>query len=530
MATAITATENAVQLIPLNRIVPSPTNPRKTFNPDSLADLADSIREKGVLQPILVRKVGQELELVAGERRWLAAGIAGLREIPAIVRELDDRAALEIQVIENLQREDLSVLEEAEGYRRLVDEHAYTVEQLAEKLGKSKAYLYGRLKLTELPEKAKIALADGSLPASTAQLIARIPNAQLREKATKALYNDWAKEFQSYRDAKRVIERDFMVELKGAPFNRKDAQLLPGAGACDSCPKMTGNNRDLYPEGRADVCTDPGCFRQKIEAHQKRQLEKAEKKGLKVLTPQQSAKLFDYFDQLRWDVRDQWIELSEKCEADGQAQTYKQLLGDSITPTVATDGKGKLHYLAPRDEVVKILEDERGIKLDGRKVADSSWQKEQRERERQREIRLKAAEAARKQAHVKLHKLIWPDTHADWLRLLRISIPLLLDLDDLFGGLEVVLKDRGIENELGETAVELCEPLFESASAEEMIATVVEVQIADALEGWARFDSEVSTRRAAALLECLGLDLTQLEAEAKAALAPAKKGKGRKAA
>src|SRR5262245_32877567 len=159
-----------LQMIPISQIAPSPTNPRKYFDPAKLQELADSIQEHGLAQPILVRLNPEHTdpfyELVAGERRWRAAKIAGLEEIEAKVRDLDDKAVLEIQFIENLQRTDLSAVEEAEGYKRLLDEHGYTADSLAGKLGKSKSYVYARLKLINLPEQALEALAKGDLPAT----------------------------------------------------------------------------------------------------------------------------------------------------------------------------------------------------------------------------------------------------------------------------------------------------------------------------------------------------------------------------
>ena len=131
-----------IRHVPVDRIEPNPENPRLVFEESALEELAASIREHGVLQPILVRPRGRDdYQLVAGERRWRAARRAGLETVPALVEELDDDAALEIAVIENLQREDLSPLEEAAMYDRMVTEHGYSIRKLAQKLGKDKGYL-----------------------------------------------------------------------------------------------------------------------------------------------------------------------------------------------------------------------------------------------------------------------------------------------------------------------------------------------------------------------------------------------------
>ncbi len=145
-----------VRIIDVERIVPNPEQPRIAFDEDSLAELAASIREHGVLQPILVRPLdGGEFQLIAGERRWRASKAAGLATIPALVEEIDDDTALEISIIENLQREDLSPLDEASMYDRMVKGHGYSVRKLAQKLGKDKGYLENRLRLADAPEEIR---------------------------------------------------------------------------------------------------------------------------------------------------------------------------------------------------------------------------------------------------------------------------------------------------------------------------------------------------------------------------------------
>jgi ParB/RepB/Spo0J family partition protein len=145
-----------VRHVPVERIEPNPENPRLLFEESALEELASSIREHGVLQPILVRPAGRDqYQLVAGERRWRAAIKAGLATVPALVEELDDDAALEIAVIENLQREDLSPLEEATMYDKMVKDHGYSIRKLAQKLGKDKGYLENRLRLADAPEEIR---------------------------------------------------------------------------------------------------------------------------------------------------------------------------------------------------------------------------------------------------------------------------------------------------------------------------------------------------------------------------------------
>ena len=145
-----------IKSIALDRIEPNPNQPRTNFDPDALHELANSIREHGVLQPILVRPLGENrYQLVAGERRWRASKEAGQPTIQALVEEIDDDTALEIAIIENLQREDLSPLEEATMYDRMIHEHGYSIRKLADKLGKDKGYLENRLRLADAPEEIR---------------------------------------------------------------------------------------------------------------------------------------------------------------------------------------------------------------------------------------------------------------------------------------------------------------------------------------------------------------------------------------
>jgi ParB/RepB/Spo0J family partition protein len=145
-----------VRIVPLDHIEANPQQPRLAFDQETLDELAASIREHGVLQPILVRPVGPNTyQLIAGERRWRASKLAGLDSIPALIEEIDDDTALEISIIENLQREDISPLDEAAMYDRMVREHGYSIRKLADKLGKDKGYLENRLRLADAPEEIR---------------------------------------------------------------------------------------------------------------------------------------------------------------------------------------------------------------------------------------------------------------------------------------------------------------------------------------------------------------------------------------
>ena len=145
------ATQAQMREVPVAKILPNPAQPRLSYDEDSLTELANSIREHGVLQPILVRPSGSKFELIAGERRWRASGMAGRESIPAIVVEFDEQTALEVSIIENLQREDVSPLEEAAMFRKMTETFGYSVRQLAHKVGKDKGYVENRLRLSDAP-------------------------------------------------------------------------------------------------------------------------------------------------------------------------------------------------------------------------------------------------------------------------------------------------------------------------------------------------------------------------------------------
>jgi ParB family chromosome partitioning protein len=162
------------KMVPIELVHPGPFQPRHNFDDEQLQSLAESIRANGILQPILVRRHPQTpnaFEIVAGERRWRAAQIAQLHEVPVLIRELGDREALELAIVENVQRQDLSPLEEADGYRRLLEEFGNTQEDLAKHVGKSRSHIANTLRLLNLPEGVKILLEQGKLTAGHARAL-----------------------------------------------------------------------------------------------------------------------------------------------------------------------------------------------------------------------------------------------------------------------------------------------------------------------------------------------------------------------
>ena len=168
-------------ILALDRIQPNPTQPRQRFAQDSLDELVASVREKGVLQPLMVRKTGDTYQIIAGERRYRAAKAAGLKEVPVILRDIDDRETLEIALIENLQRQDLNIVEEAEGYQQLASKYALTQELIAQRVGKSRASVANALRILGLPPKVRAWLTDGSLSAGHAKVLLGLPTPARQE-------------------------------------------------------------------------------------------------------------------------------------------------------------------------------------------------------------------------------------------------------------------------------------------------------------------------------------------------------------
>ncbi|MEO7579938.1 MAG: ParB/RepB/Spo0J family partition protein [Massilia sp.] len=292
------------QITEMHRIRKSPDN-RKRFAELALQELAASIKQMGVAQPILIRPVTptadapEDYEIVAGERRYRASLIAGMATIPAMIRKLSDLQAAKIRILENLQREDPHPLEEAEGYQLLMQKHGYNADQLADEVSKSRSYIYGRLKFCSLSTAVREQFLDDKISASIALLIARIPVPSLQARALKEVLipDHYTEEPLSYRAAAAHIQKRYMLDLTSAIFAPGDAKLIATAGACSKCPKRTGNQPEIFADvSSADVCTDPDCFSEKRAAHFDKLLALADKKGIPVLEDKE----LDRFNGDRW--------------------------------------------------------------------------------------------------------------------------------------------------------------------------------------------------------------------------------------
>jgi ParB family chromosome partitioning protein len=280
----MSANPNAVpeyRNLPITVLVESATNPRRRFNEERLQELAASFQSQGILAPLLVRELEEnKYEVIAGARRLRAAKLAALDTVPVRVVELSDAAAIESQCIENLQREDIHPLEEALGFRALLQlqDPGYSPAVIAARCGKSEAYIQGRIKLTELiPPIAEAFLAD-RIGVGHALLIAKLPAAQQQSAFAAAFRSMWTSDGNQQilipvRELAAWIESNILLELASAPFSKQDETLVAEAGACTTCPKCTGFNTLLFSDVRKDSCTDPVCFRAKLDAHVAQTLE-----------------------------------------------------------------------------------------------------------------------------------------------------------------------------------------------------------------------------------------------------------------
>jgi ParB family transcriptional regulator, chromosome partitioning protein len=279
MTTIDTTAATEYRDLPLAMLTESTTNPRRTFEEAALEELAETIRSQGVLSPLLVRPMNEHgFEIVFGARRYRAAQMVGSETVPVRIKHMTDAEVLEAQLIENLVRRDVHPMEEAQGFKALLDleEPKYSIEQISARTGKSPVYVATRLKLVDLAPAAVEAFYREEIGVGHALLLAKLPAAK-QEDALKACFReDWSA--GSDRKAKRIllpvrnlqywIEQNVLLILKDAPFDKRDVHLVTIAGSCVDCPKRTGYNKLLFSDlGKQDACTDETCYQAKVNAH-----------------------------------------------------------------------------------------------------------------------------------------------------------------------------------------------------------------------------------------------------------------------
>ncbi len=236
--------KNGVLKLPIESIQRDSLQPRRHFDEEKLRELTESIKAQGLLQPILVRKEGTGYRLIAGERRWRASQAAGLHEIPAIVREVSEGQAFELALVENLQRADLNPMEEADGYRRLVEEFGLTQEQVSQRVGKERSTVANALRLLGLPDEVKTMVAEGSLSAGHARALLGLPRMpELVEVA-----NQVAAKRLSVRDTEKLVQQ--AKATKGGKDSGKPAKQSPQVKALtEELQRLLGTKVRIVEKG-----------------------------------------------------------------------------------------------------------------------------------------------------------------------------------------------------------------------------------------------------------------------------------------
>jgi ParB/RepB/Spo0J family partition protein len=414
---------------------------RARFDPAALERMTESVRSVGVLEPILVRPRGDvrgpAYELVAGERRYLAAKAAGLDHVPTTIRDLSDLQVIEVQLIENLQREDVGALEEALGYQQLMQSHDYTAEDIAARIGKSRSYVYTRTQLLRLDEQAREALETGAIDASKALLLARIRAPKIQKKALQLLLDNAG--HYSHRELLRRLREKFMLPLADAPFDLGDGGLLPEAGPCTACPHNSANDPELQADLDASVsryggfdagahaCTDVDCHARKLKAHTTRLVARAQQGEITLLRGDDAKKVFP----TTWETVG-YVALDAECEealppepeetgddakdqaawdawAEQKPPTYRELIAGEV-PTVLVEHptKGTLIEMVPAREAQRVLK-AKGIEIDvqleprsNAKDPVKDWAEENRKRQE------------REQAEREWRAAVMREIHARW--------------------------------------------------------------------------------------------------------------------
>lgn len=250
--TVLPAKDSAFQLIPIAQIAPNADQPRKKFNTETIEELAGSIREKGVLQPIIVKKKKDgRFEIVCGERRFRAAALCGLTEVPAIIKDVADEDFLEWALIENIQREDLNPIEEAEAYQRLVEERMISQEEVAKRVGKNRVTVTNTLRLLRLPEEVKIYLVDGRLSSGHARALLGLLSPEHQRQMAKRILE----ENLSVRQVEAIVNRSNAHKRKAKSARHLSAEIV------DLETRLThylGTQAKIYPrknqkEGRLEI-------------------------------------------------------------------------------------------------------------------------------------------------------------------------------------------------------------------------------------------------------------------------------------
>ena len=401
---------------------------RKSFDKKELGELVESIRRHGVLQPIVVRDISEgnsepKFELIAGERRLLASIAAETGTIPANVVVANDEQVIEIQLTENLQREGLHPMQEAEGYDELINKHGRAIDEIHEAVGKSKSYVYKRMRLLDMCKKGREAFYKNEITVAQALLVARIPDSKMQETCIEELTSDW-NDLRTLKDLREHIQDEFMLDISKAPFKPGDAELVPAAGSCLKCPKLTGNQAELFDDIKGKrLCIDPECFKSKKVAHGQHLIKAAKTEGKPVLQGPQLKKVAPYgldSSSLKGFKNLDQSNYEGKHTKSGY-QTNREILKNDLTGidvTVAIDKEGNVAELVPDAVINKALNQGKKTTTKAGPNEVSQATKNKRENAFRRELYARIREKIEEPSWLELASTIVDRLEHDYLKVL----------------------------------------------------------------------------------------------------------------
>lgn len=520
------AIDTTEQVINANvaELVLSPINYRtKLGPPEKFKQLCESVAAKGVLQPITIRpaKAGKGHEVVFGNRRFAAAQKAGLKTILAVVRDIPDAEVLELQVIENAEREDPSPLEEARAFDRLVKDHGRTVQQIAERINRPATYVAQRLKLLTLAPTVLAALDEEKITLAVAMLIARVPSAKLQQEALDAIddgrdYNGMPMKADEVR---KLLEEQYLLRLDQAPFDTTDAKLVPKAGACTACPKTTGNQRQLFPDVKSpDLCTDPVCHRSKLDALWKIRVKEAEKGGPPVIDGKDGRQAVNESyggTYVRLD-HEEWVGKDYD-----KKKTVREIVAKANPPVFLArdDETGEIVQAIRRADLTKVLD--KGKKETAAASADDSYAARQRREKAKTKLRREAIQRA---VAIAIEKATQSPSMSVLELVVRAYAGEIWDETQ-----RAILAGRGIDDKKGDVRTKIRKLVRDCAATEgDLLGLGLEL----ALRAGAPWHGPNGSREDSTLwsdaLKLAGVDFPKLERQVAEEAKAAKKGKGKK--
>lgn len=510
---------DTIQLIPVDKIDPSPFNARKEFPKEYLAELGASIARDGQQQPGKVRSMpGGRFQLVFGECRWRGAKLAGVAEYKAVVEAMDDAKAERLCLIENIKRRDLSVFEEAEKLKRLHEVHKVKVDDLALQVGLAARTVRENIKLATLEPKVRELVDGGRVSLSNAKLISRV-----RKEDQLELARRWG--MANHDSLERHIRETYMVDLRQAPFalNLKGFPCL--AETCDACPRNAKNLKDEYPDLKgANICTSPSDYRKKADLFAKAVIRDAEKLGVEVLEGKEAA------DAVAGHGA-KYVPLNQETWVGDDRKTFAAVLPakarTELKRIVARDDEGNLVELAERSEL-KAAFTKAGKKtiansyeLTGRHSAPSSgggtsYRSEQNNRRKKLELRRAAAVIAIEQLANHRHTVAADDAFMQTM----VGCYAANDYGQQWRFLAKQL-DPDAKREIGGAAIRKHAAGLKGV---ELRKFTMRVAMASAMEGGGTWSSS-HARELQMGMKLNGLDLAKCDAEAKKAKDAAKAAK-----